>query len=126
VGRVTEFRVQATPSVAEMYGLLPYEVHGLKMELNGEARQGAPARFGLALTASGTAGAHVLTVQVTDATGRERPEYAGDVVAPRGQATFSFPLALNEPTGEWTLSVRDVASGVTTNLKFSVRGSEQP
>jgi hypothetical protein len=118
LGQLSEFKVTALPSIAEMYGLLPYEVKKLSVMPQDEMKLGGLARFRLDLAASAPAGEHVFTVQVQDPTGRERREYAADLLAPDGKTEFQFPLALNDPPGEWKLTFRDVASGVTVGLSF--------
>lgn len=56
-------------------------------------------------------------LQVTDAAGRERQEYAATVLA--GQP-YLLRTALNDPEGRWTLSGRDTLAGTSFSLPFNV------
>ena len=39
----------------------------------------------------------------------------------RGNAGVRIPLALDEPTGEWTLRLTDVATQTTAEARFTVQ-----
>ena len=64
---------------------------------------------------------HVLRVEVVDATGRECPEYAQNMMVQRGAGTLRLPLALSDPGGTWHLRVRDVATGVAATARFQYK-----
>lgn len=119
--QVAEFRISATPSLAEMYGLLPYKVTALAIRGLGECRPGGRPRFQFDLAAPAPLGEHVIHVRVTDGTGRERREYGCDLIAPQGRTEYELPLALDDPCGEWRMAAQDVASGVCQELPFAVK-----
>lgn len=52
----------------------------------------------------------LVRVEVTDATGRERPEYGGVIAAPY-DGVWRVPLALDDPRGRWTVAITAVAGG---------------
>ncbi|MBI2192457.1 MAG: HEAT repeat domain-containing protein [Planctomycetes bacterium] len=120
LGHVRSFTVSATPAVAELYSLLPYEVQKLSVVPEGTLQAGLPGRFHAALVTSAPPGEHAFSITVTDAQGRTRREYAGDWIASAGQATFSIPFALNDPPGGWKLTVRDVLSGLEAQAAFTL------
>lgn len=57
-------------------------------------------------------GRHVLHFEVTSPSGAAAPHYSRNVVAKNERASFGIPFSLNDPTGDWKIEVRDVASGV--------------
>jgi hypothetical protein len=44
--------------------------------------------------------------------------YRQNVTVPPAGSAVQLPLALNDPTGQWTLRVREVATGVEIQTKF--------
>jgi len=66
--------------------------------------------YRLALEGS-PAAVHVVRVDVVDPAGRRVPQYSGNLLAPRGRASLTLPLALNDPPGKWTVQATDVLSG---------------
>ena len=111
------------PSQAQLYALLPYQVKAVKVT---EAASGpGPAMmFSLKVVAAGKSqpGTHVLRIEVQDANGRPRPEYARNLKVTQGAGTVRLPLALSDPSGTWKLTVRDAATGVAGESRFYVRG----
>ena len=51
--------------------------------------------------------------------------YSANIAGPNGVCTGSFPLALSDPPGEWTLTARDVATGVEDSATFTLTGRER-
>ncbi|HPD16356.1 MAG TPA: glutamine amidotransferase [Planctomycetota bacterium] len=83
-------RLEAPEAIAARGGSLSYKV----MVLN---ESGRPAH-----------GCHIVRVTVTDAAGRERPEYGGERVAAGGVLEVALPLAANERLGGWTVEATDL------------------
>jgi hypothetical protein len=52
--------------------------------------------------------------------GKNIQAYNKNLVAEKGSASFTIPLAFNEEKGNYTLVVRDINSGVETSFKFRV------
>ena len=67
-----------------------------------------------------------MRVQVTDANGRQRPEYDGVTVAIGGDAVYIFNLALNDPDGVWTISVEDTATSIATEGRVQITNFTAP
>ena len=60
-------------------------------------------------------------MEVADPEGRNLRYYAANVLADNGTAEVTIPWALNDRPGAYTLSVRDVISGVKTELRIKLR-----
>ena len=60
---------------------------------------------------------------VVDPSGTVVPHYSGNILAPKGRATASLPLALNDKAGKWEVRVRDLLSGQSrvSSLEVSER-----
>src|SRR5215813_12004775 len=85
-----------------------------RLSVNGprQLRRGDIGAYRVSLEGS-PAAVHVVRMDVVDPSGRRVPQYSGNLIAPRGRARMTLPLALNDPTGKWTLQVTDVLSGQT-------------
>lgn len=55
-----------------------------------------------------------------DSEGREREEYGGIRVLDKGKLVRKVILADNEPTGKWTIEVKERISGEQIEVMFSV------
>ena len=122
LGKRKELALTVTPGIAELYSLLPYSVEGVEVSLAGAAiAPGEVAHVQAKVRISGEkTGDHVLAIRVTDATGRHRKEHDRNLVAKGGAGAAEVPIALNDPSGEWKLEFRDVASGVVATATFRV------
>jgi len=63
----------------------------------------------------------LVRITVTDATGRLRPEYQETVWVDQSAVHSSFPLALNDPPGTWTITATEVVSGQNAAERVEVR-----
>ena len=49
-------------------------------------------------------------IEIVDADGRSRPEYAGILLSPTGEAEHGFTPAYDDPSGEWEIVVRNLVT----------------
>ena len=96
------------PAQAELYALLPYEVRDLDIEAQWDSA---------AIMVSGRVSVdepitHVFHVELSDPQGRVRRELTRNIVAPEGRFQERFFVGYNEQPQGWSISVRDVASGL--------------
>ena len=54
----------------------------------------------------------------------ERPHYGGTVSAKDGALSHIISFALNDPSGTWTVAVRDALSGAAAEIRIVVKDSE--
>ncbi|GAH65098.1 unnamed protein product, partial [marine sediment metagenome] len=109
--RRVRVRLGAGPHV---FARLPYDVKGIAIKAStrgGEIRYRATVE-----TSTRLAGTHVLHRELVDARGRPVPGGSADLLAGRGVAKGSIALAENEPPGEYSLVLRDAATGVVTEM----------
>ena len=109
---------------AELLALSPYRVKAVDVRIDGAVAPGKPLRVSLAVAADGgpATGKHALHVSLVGPHGAERPWYARNVLAPKGRATATVPLALNEKAGTYVVRARDCMSGVTGEARFTIPG----
>ncbi|MGM0493252.1 MAG: sugar-binding protein [Armatimonadota bacterium] len=118
LGRRDELEVNPGPGEACFLALLPYRPEDLRASASQvDDHLVVEAEVSAALTPTD----HVLHISVTPA-GEDRPRYEYDrqVKAERGRAEVAVPLALSDPAGEWTIVVRDVATGLAAEAEAAV------
>ncbi len=122
LGKTAQTEALVRPGHCKVYSLLPYEVTGVKVRVRkADSKPGDAVKFTVTVEARGAKpGMHVCRVEVTDPAGVVRPYYGAQLTAQRGLATGEFDLALNDPTGAWTITATDVATGVTGAGEFTV------
>jgi hypothetical protein len=114
IGETEKNVVTLGPGETAMFAVLPYEVTGL--QITGD---GPDLRTTVQATDDPTD--HVFHVTVTDPEGNRARAYTRNVLAGGGSADLRIPLALNDPAGEWAVTVRDVLSGVENSATFQWR-----
>ena len=106
LGETRASMVTLGPGEAACFAVLPYEVTGVQLV-------GAGNAFRATVLSDGAVGDHVLHLSVTDPAGNPAPAYARNLLATGGVADLRLPLAVSDAPGEWTLTARDVLSGVS-------------
>ena len=121
LGEGTTFTATLKASSALLVARLPYRVRAVTVVGPASAARGATVSFPVEVVPEkGNAGNHVVRIEVT-ANGRPLPYHSANLKAPNGRVTFTWPLALNAPPGEWVVTARDVATGVTGRRTVRVR-----
>ena len=111
-GQEDRLELQVPVATPFLLAILPYQVTKVAADIS---QTGRTVDISATVQVSdGAPGRHVIRMRVTDASGRRRPEYDASIAAPNGHGSETFVLALNDPTGEWTIEVEDVATGLTS------------
>jgi len=99
---------------AQLYACLPYVVRSLTVNAD-SADRAAPTEVRVSLQTDGPApvAGHMVDLRVLAPDGRELPWCTRRVPAVAGNAVAVIPWALNDPPGRYTLTARDVATGVS-------------
>lgn len=63
----------------------------------------------------------IFNVDVRDPQGKWMPYYSGNLIVHQGAGVKSIPLASNEQTGTWTVTVHDILSGQTVTRNVQVQ-----
>jgi hypothetical protein len=114
--------VNLTPGVAQLYALMPYKPSGIGLSgLPPTATQGDTPAFTVRLTVGATSGVHCIRVVVRNPSGAAQKPYVMNLLTDsQGEARGTIPLALNDPTGRWTVSAREVVTGMSASASFMV------
>lgn len=121
LGHAASFTTPLTPGYGQLYAALPYRVTGVRLSAPATITAGqAPALRCEVLADHGTPEFHVLRLTVTAPDGSVAGYYTKNLDAPHGKCTVTLPIALNAPKGKWQVTVRDVASGMTKTLGFTI------
>jgi hypothetical protein len=117
--------IQLHVATGNLFALLPYRVDRLDLAAPARAVLGQP----IDVKATVVAGAgpfirHVMVLQLRRPDGRELPEHRWIVETENSIASASLYLALNDPTGKWTLIARDVATGVSRSAVIEISGAK--
>lgn len=122
-GKVEEISDTLVRGLPKVYAALPYEVASVRADAPEEARPGEAVEINVTVNAGGAArvGTHVVNLSVRGPDGRERALYGHNLLAREGQGKAVIPFAFNDPAGEWTITLRDAASGVRTTRHITLR-----
>jgi hypothetical protein len=111
-----------TPTTVQLYSVLPYQVRGLSLDLPQErCAAGEVVRYEAKVDVAGKASTHTLRLNVLAPDGTESKAYSTNLSAPDGNVRGSFPLALNDTPGRWTLVLQDLTSGRKATRTLDVR-----
>jgi len=121
LGRSKKVAVAVPRAGAAVYASLPYKVESIEVTTLDAVRRGRRLPLSVSVNAKGaSAGTHVVHVEFGQIGKPGLRHYAQDVVCQGGQGATFIPLALNEQPGIYTLSVRDVLSGVSDDATVVV------
>lgn len=101
--------------------LLPEPVESMKVEAAGEIAAGDLVDVKAGLTAPKLGDAHAFHVIVSGPDGKEIRPLTRTLTAVKGQVAFKLPMAVSDPKGVYTLTVRDVPTGVGAEHTFTVK-----
>ena len=116
-------QVDTPKFTVKLFSVLPYKVAGLDVSLAENSVR--PGEQVLGTVTVDTGGAkpvrHVAHIEVIRPDGKAVRYLARNLETMQGAAQFSIPLALNEPKGEWKLTITDVATQVKKGIRIQVR-----
>ena len=120
--------VDLRAATGNLFALFPYRVERLDLAAPARATQGQPIDVKATVVAASGASSipfvrHVIVFQLRRPDGRELPEHRWIVEKKNGLASARLYLALNDPAGKWTLTARDVATGIRQTQAIETRGA---
>lgn len=122
-GEVSTWETTVARGEPRVFSLLPYEVTAVQAETPDAAQRGSTVAVNVSVAVSADRPQdHVVRLDVY-APGSDRPhrQYSQNLLCAGGRGAGDIPFALNDPTGQWRLVFRDVASGVTAERTLAVR-----
>ena len=105
-----------------LYAILPYEVKGIKVAVEGGKRPGDAVKYAVKLNVGSAKPArHVVKLEVFTPEGEKHALYSTNLDTRGGLGSGRFRLALNDAPGRWRLVATDVVSGATAEATWRVR-----
>ena len=121
IGETDHFDTVFARGNAQMYALLPYRVDALELDAPETICAGDKMVCNLRVRAHGASiTTHVLHLELIDPNGQTAPWCYQNLLVEQGCCSVRLPLALNEAPGAWTLRVRDIATGVSTEQVVTI------
>jgi len=116
VRRAKKVRVRLVPGEAKLYSSLPYEVNEVRVDVPETVPCGRRLPVYISVkTEGGLPGEHLVRIEIAPVSGKPMAHYAQNVVCHEGQGDAFMPLALNEALGLYTITVRDVLTGMSAH-----------
>ena len=119
-GPKRELSVQLDPYEPVIYALSHRKMPDIVLHPPDRIARGTTASVGVSFDGHTPATTHILHVEVTDPSGHPLPFYSGNLRAPSGRAAWAIPVAYNDPTGKWTVEVKDLLTGRTQSAAFEI------
>lgn len=121
LGRVSQWQLDLPQSEGAFYSLLPYRVSRVTLQGPHRAQAGAELVVTIGLEATARPRQHLLSLMVTDPYGHDCRWWRRFLwLDGEFMEAVSLPMAYNEKPGEYTLTVRDVLTGLRSSMKFTV------
>ncbi|HIE50987.1 MAG TPA: hypothetical protein EYP85_04445 [Armatimonadetes bacterium] len=128
-GHTDRVSVTLKPGDAVLLGLLPYEVQGVEVMAPQAAGAGRDLRVRVRLrwrkgkvSSNPDLSGHVWHLRLFPPDGRRRREYSQTAYTDRPEATFTVPLAFNDPAGRWRFVVQHINTGLRGRTEVEVKG----
>jgi len=121
LGLTSSVETELAPTTGKAFAVLPYEVGGLTAKSAGRADRGRDLVLEVRLDTRGQVGRgdiHLLRVRVTAPNGEEVMSLRSSHVVRAGAGRIRLPLAWDDPSGQWTVQVRDSTTGKEAELQF--------
>ena len=121
LGKTATVETTVAPGDTALYACLPYQVKELVVSVPAQVKPGDALSLQAEVHADGgQPGDHVFHVEMVSPQGQPAWHYIHNALAPAGRLSLTIPLALNEEPGQWSVRVRDVLTGATTEARFTV------
>jgi len=122
-GYTEKLTTKLSPGGAKIFALSPYQVNGIKLELDRETYAGGDAlAYAIEVQASGKdLATHAVRLELINPRGQVVEYYAMNLLAEKGNYRDKIILARNENKGKWKVRVKEIISGKTAEKYFAVR-----
>jgi len=121
LGKVESVTVDLATYEPTVLAILPEPIEKVSVSTARDAQRGELVKATLKLDGPRIGTTHAFRVDVLAPDGKPMPILTRTLVAPKGQAVWEFPIAVSDPAGQYTLRVRDVATGMRVEQSLTVR-----
>lgn len=120
MGRLKEIEVRLAPYDPVIFAFTPEAMPELHVQAPARMARGGFLPVRMRFDGPVAARTSVFHVEVKNPAGEIQYHYSGNVLAQDGAAVKLLPLAVNDPTGTWSIRVKDVLSGQERALTVAV------
>jgi hypothetical protein len=120
LGEIQSLRVELKAYEPLIFTLLPKPAKEFTILATNNAKRGEQIAIAASLEAPTPAEVHVFHLEIAGPDGKTIPYYTRNLKAPLGVAVTRLYLALSDPPGNYTITLRDVATGITGKKTLQV------
>ncbi|MDD2707350.1 MAG: beta-galactosidase trimerization domain-containing protein [Verrucomicrobiae bacterium] len=122
LGRRCEIQARLEEGEAKLYASLPYKVKSVETKHLKSSKRGTSHEIKIKVIPEGAGqmANHAVLVRVCEPNGVERFYLERVLYLPNGEGKFLLPVALNDPCGNWTVTLEEVISGKKGESVFLV------
>lgn len=120
LGKMQRVNFTLNPWQPMLLTMLETPVGSLEIAGPSEAEKGDLVEVKFTLGGAESNSAHTFRTTLIGPDGSEIELLSSNILAPHGKADWSFPLAVSDPAGEYTLCVKDVITGTVAEHKINV------
>ncbi|MDD3928067.1 MAG: hypothetical protein PHT33_15595, partial [bacterium] len=114
-------KVPLTAYNGAILALLPDDIRSVRLDISGKATRGEIIKVVASLGSKGAVkGVVPAMIEVYDPAGG-KTQYGGKSIFRDGRCSFDMPLAVNELTGAWRITVREMVSGQEATAVVSIK-----
>lgn len=118
--RTREFATGVRPWWATLLVLSEHELRPPAMQVAADSiERGRTLRLDIRIPDA--RGGHAVKVEAKNPAGKEVPWFSRSVIVEDGIAQAELPIAHNEQLGKWTVTARDLYTGMSSTLSFRVK-----
>ncbi len=120
LGKLKEIPVTLDGYEPTLIAFSPTPLPQISISSPKQLKRGESARIGLALSTNSPTLHDVFHVKITAPGGKVMTSYSGNFLTNSGAAEINLPIALNDPSGPWTIAAKDLLSGQAATATIEV------
>lgn len=120
LGVVQKLKLTLNPYEPIVLAVTAQPLPAMQVNAPASAARGSLAEIAMFNTNS-VAAHHVYHVDVFSPSGERMLNYSGNAIGEQGRAVLRVPFAVNDPAGEWKLSVHDLLTGKIEERKLQLQ-----
>ncbi|MDD5707004.1 MAG: hypothetical protein PHR35_13860 [Kiritimatiellae bacterium] len=125
LGRGTTTKRELPPGCATLLAAVPYKLTALRLKMPSRANRGETLPYQIRLETGGRiqSGVWGVRMEVEGPDGKPVLACSGQRALTNGVFEGRLPLALNDPVGKWKVKVFEPVSGLSHEVRFTVRSA---
>ena len=122
LGEGTDFTLNIRKSVPEFFGLLSGKIEAIDLTVPQETTLGESITVNMEMVGPATGDLRsVVSISIFNPDGERIPYYCDNRDVHDGVSGYTFTTALNDPTGDWRITVTEAISGIKNSAVVKVK-----